>query len=100
MFADYRVPQILRHINILQYDEDLSKMIDSETELPYSSPAEVEIRAATVLAVEKIMAKIRQDDFLSPKITNSYEVDWLLWQMGEKRLAEMKPHHKVLSIFY
>ena len=75
-------------------------MIDTEAELPYSSPAEVEIRAATVVAVERIMSRIRKDDFLSAQVKNSYEVDWLLWQMGEKKLGEMKAHHKVLSIFY
>ena len=30
MFADYRVPQILRHVGILKYSEELARMIDSE----------------------------------------------------------------------
>jgi len=55
MFADYRVPQILRHLGIFQYSAELADAIDSEKELPYSSKWEVEIRAATVLAVETIL---------------------------------------------
>lgn len=100
MFADYRVPQILRHLGIFEYTEHLEKMIDSEQELAYSSKEEIEIRAATVMAVEEIKQRIEKDEYLCQKIHYSYEIDWLLWQMGEKALGEMKPHHQVLSIFY
>ena len=79
MFADYRVPQILRQLEIMEYNEDLASKIDSEVELAYSSPEEVEIRASTVMAVELIIQKIRADPMLSEHITCSYEVDWLLW---------------------
>lgn len=52
MFADYRVPQILRHRGIFTYSDALATAIDSEAELAYSSPLEVELRAATVMTVE------------------------------------------------
>ena len=57
--------------------------------MAYSSAEEIEIRAATVLAVDEIMAKIKSSGGTLP-ITCSYEVDWLLWQMGEKALAEAR----------
>ena len=37
MFADYRVPQILREFNILQYSPALAQLVDSESILEYSS---------------------------------------------------------------
>ena len=101
MFADYRVPQILRHLGIMEYSEELAQKIDNKVELSYSSEEEVEIRAATITAVDLIAEVIRKE---GPPMTNhikySYEVDWLLWQMGEKTLNELKEHHRVLSIFY
>ncbi|CDW83988.1 UNKNOWN [Stylonychia lemnae] len=100
MFADYRVPQILRHVGIFQYSEELANKIDNEIELPYSSTDEVEIRAQTVVAVEMILGKVKENQVLNQKIKYSFEIDWLLWQMGENNLDSMKPHHKVLSIFY
>ena len=60
MFADYRVPQILRHRGIFIYNDALAKAIDSETELAYSSELEVELRAATIVTVDRILAMIKQ----------------------------------------
>ena len=54
MFADYRVPQILRHIDILDYSPDLEAKIDNHVELPFSCEEEVALRAATVMAVDAI----------------------------------------------
>ena len=65
MFADYRVPQILRQLDIFEYSEGLAEKIDKEVELAYSSKEEVEMRAATVIAVEHIITKIKEDEFLS-----------------------------------
>lgn len=42
----------------MKYSPVLSELIDAEKELDYSSNFEVEIRALTVIAVEKILAKI------------------------------------------
>lgn len=59
MFADYRVPQILRHLGIFEYSDELAKLIDTETELGFSSRYEVELRACTIMAVDMIMAEIK-----------------------------------------
>ena len=68
MFADYRVPQILRELNILKYSSTLSQLVDSEVELAYSSDYEVEIRALTIVAVEEILARIKSSEVLSKEI--------------------------------
>ena len=79
MFADYRVPQVLRHLGIMEYSEALAIKIDSCEELSHGSTDEIEIRAATVVSVERILAKIREDPTLTAVIKHSFEVDWLLW---------------------
>ena len=95
MFADYRVPQVLRHLGIMEYSEALATKIDNCEELSHGGSDEIEIRAATVVAVERILAKISEDPALTVAIKHSYEVDWLLWQLGEKTLDSMKEHHRV-----
>ncbi len=102
MFADYRVPQILRHRGVFTYSETLANAIDKEVEIAYSSELEVELRAATISTVDLIFKKAQESgsEKLKSQLTKAFQVDWILWQLGEKSLNEMLPHHKVLSIYY
>lgn len=96
MFADYRVPQLLRHFGVLGYDLPLAAAVDHLQEVPFGSPQEVEIRAATVVAVEMLRKQLLAkglDLFV-------VEVDWLLWQMGEESKDQIKPHHRTMTIYY
>jgi hypothetical protein len=51
MFADYRVPQILNEYKILEYTKELQQTIENKVELCSGCEEEVEIRAATIIAV-------------------------------------------------
>ena len=51
---DYILPNLLRHLGIISYSPALADAIDSLTEIPAGSAREVEIRAATVQAIEAI----------------------------------------------
>lgn len=96
MFADYRVPQILRHMGIIEYSDALANMIDSKMEISFGSEEETEIRVATIVAVEKLQKELAKNGL------NLYvcEVDWLLWQWGEKMKDDIAPHHRTLTIYY
>lgn len=52
MFADYRVPQILYHYNIIQYSNELLNIINNQNIIPIHHFYEIAIRSATVTAVE------------------------------------------------
>ncbi len=57
---------------------------------------EIEIRAATVEAVERIHeVMVGQGSKL-----HVIELDWLLWQIGESQLNSLPPHHRTLTVFY
>uniref|UniRef100_A0A7S2UWC3 Queuosine 5'-phosphate N-glycosylase/hydrolase n=1 Tax=Fibrocapsa japonica TaxID=94617 RepID=A0A7S2UWC3_9STRA len=96
MFADYRVPQILEHRGVLKYSQRLCQMIVSEEEIPAGSDMEIEIRAATIQAVEMLQHILEKNDV---KLT-SVEIDWLLWQEGEKLKENIQKHHKTRTMFY
>ncbi|TYZ67853.1 hypothetical protein PybrP1_003268 [[Pythium] brassicae (nom. inval.)] len=96
MFADYRVPQVLRPEGVLEYSEPLARLVDSKTEIPSGSEMEVEIRAATIQAVEQIHAQMEELGH-SLKVV---ELDWLLWQIGEGRKDALLPHHRTLTVYY
>ena len=59
--ADYKIPQTMRAIGILEYSNDLSKTIDSRLEIELSSSYEVEIRASMLVVIDYISKKINID---------------------------------------
>ena len=96
MFADYRVPQILKAKGVLIYDKHLTDLINNKTEIPHGSKEEVEIRAATIQSVEQIRNLLESKG----KKFMSIQVDVYLWEEGEKIKDKIEPHHRTLSIFY
>lgn len=96
MFADYRVPQILRHMGVMVYSAELSRKVDALEEIPFGSAEEIEIRAATIVAVERLQQCLQDQG----RTLLVLEVDWLLWQWGEAIKDTIKPHHRTLTIYY
>lgn len=96
MFADYRVPQVLRPEGVMIYSPKLAELVDSKSEIPAGSEMEVEIRAATIQSVEMLHDKmVTQGHHLQV-----IELDWLLWQIGEDNKKSLQPHHRTWSIYY
>ena len=94
-FADYKLPQVLRELGALAYSERLARRIDDWQELAPGEPAEVEIRAATIVAVERLRSQLAAGG----RDLCSYEVDWLLWALSQE-LFPMRPHPRVRTIYY
>jgi len=95
-FADYKLPQILRALGILEYSPSLARKVDAQIELTASSAAEVEIRAATLWAVEFLRDALAQRG----RKLWSIQVDWILWEASQARFEGMKPYHRVRTIYY
>jgi Queuosine salvage protein len=95
-FADYKLPQVLRQVGVLQYESSLAEKVDRLILLEPGSPEEVEIRANTVLAVELIKEELGR----AGKKLKAYEIDWLLWNLGQEDQFRKKPYHRTVSIFY
>ncbi|CAH0521210.1 unnamed protein product [Peronospora belbahrii] len=95
-FADYRVPQVLHPEGVIVYSSELAKLVDSKVEIVAGSEMEIEIRAATIQAVEMLHKQmLRQGNHL-----HVIELDWLLWQIGEDNKEDLLPHHRTWSIYY
>ncbi|PIN08112.1 Cobyrinic acid a,c-diamide synthase [Handroanthus impetiginosus] len=95
MFADYIVPAVLQQLGVLKYSPSLSKMIESNQEISSGSEEEVELRACSVHAVEKIRELIHRK---SGKQVLSVELDLWLWAFGVQ--CRSLQHHRTLSIYY
>ncbi|VDK70120.1 unnamed protein product [Cylicostephanus goldi] len=52
IFADYRVPQALAYLGVLEYSNELFEILSKKQRLESGSPVEVELRGATIWACE------------------------------------------------
>jgi hypothetical protein len=95
-FADYKLPQVLRHVGVLDYSARLAERIDGLIYLDPGSPEEVEIRANTIWAVEMIRQELER---LGRKL-RAFEIDWILWNLGQDDEFRRKPYHRTVTIFY
>ncbi|KAF9452911.1 hypothetical protein P691DRAFT_793687 [Macrolepiota fuliginosa MF-IS2] len=120
MFADYRVPQILHHLRILDYPSSLMHLLKSGADLPPGCREEVSLRAASITAVERVRDKIVQalssscPDQGEPErieVVSSVIIDFYLWDLakrienGEERVegietSDLAPIHHTRSIWY
>ncbi len=94
-FADYRLPQILRHLGIIEVDADLAERIDSERELAAGSMAEVELRAATIIAVERMSQALAARGLDAPP----WRIDCHLWDRSHDPSVRVA-HHRTRTIYY
>lgn len=69
-FADYQIPKVLRGLGILEYEAGLAKKVDDGSLLESCGEEERAIRAATIVACERIA----QEKKVSPA-----QLDFWLW---------------------
>lgn len=96
VFADYKVPQVLRRFGILVYDDDLAGRIARYELIPAGSPEEVEIRAATIWACELLRRAMAARGIT----LHAFELDWTLWVAGQFLPRESEPYHRTRTVFY
>ncbi|CAN6562865.1 hypothetical protein ACFX13_028090 [Malus domestica] len=95
IMADYIVPAVLRQLGVLKYSATLASTIEANTQIVAGSEEEVELRACSIYAVEKMKELISMK---SGKKVLSIELDLWLWSFGIQCPALQ--HHRTLSIYY
>ncbi len=95
-FADNLVPHVLRREGVLVYDADLARRIDAEELLVAGSREEVEIRAAAVHVVERLVEGIRR----AGGRARALELDFLLWNRGQRPEIKAHPRHRARTTYY
>lgn len=103
MFADYRIPQILRTLQCLWYSDPLASHLMSLYPVEPKSDYEIELRGCSIWAVEVIKREILKNHPTSH--INSVLIDFYLWDTA-KELQEHHggdfdiPCHRTRTIFY
>ncbi len=94
--ADYRLPQLMRHLGILTYSEELGEIVDTMKVIEKNSVYESEIRGSTIKVNEEIR-KILEKKF-GQEVT-AIDVNDFLW-ISAKTTEKMKPYHLVRTTMY
>nr|CAD2134663.1 unnamed protein product [Meloidogyne enterolobii] len=114
MFADYRVPQALAYLNVLEYGNGLLENLKNNKLLKCGGEEEVQIRGFSIEACELILNEIKnicetRKNSINPetfkKLNNFTCVDvdvwlWLWRRANAQKIEESVPFHKCRSIFY
>jgi hypothetical protein len=94
LFADYKLPQVLRHLGILRYKKGMAEKVDNLVEL--TTLEGDTIRLATVCAGEYILDHLTK---IFPH-ANAIHLDSLLWLRSQDAVTRMCPYHRTRSIYY
>lgn len=90
-FADYRLPQILRFLEILRPSRALHERLEDRERIAVGSEEEVALRAATVHAAERLRQAWD---------TDALRVDYWLWSTAVTRDWEMPAFHRTRTTDY
>ncbi len=95
IFADYKLPQVLRYTGVLEYEPQLAARVDAQDLIQQGSEAEIEIRAATIWACELLQQYLINHD----RPVHAAQIDQHLWSLGQQA-QQMQPYHRTRTIFY
>ena len=91
--SDYKIPQVLRALNLVSYNEELANLVDNKIEIKPNSEYEVEIRATVVYVINKIR------ELLGNKI-NAIDLNDYIWLMSKNKDLPKKPYHLTRNTNY
>lgn len=94
-FADYRLPQYLRHVGVIRLEPDLASPIDSQREIPAESQEEIELRCATVVGADLLRQALAQRGLTLP----AWHLDFVLWERSHDPNVSV-PHHRTRTVYY
>ena len=83
--ADYKIPQTLRALGIIEYDYELSNIVDTKHELDISSKYEVEIRASQIVVINYIKSKLKE--------VKAIDINDYLFTYSKKVKNIVSPYH-------
>ena len=91
--SDYKIPQVMRGLGILEYSDKLSNIIDNKKEIEVNSEYEIEIRANMLVAIDLIKKKLEN------KVC-AIDINDYIWSQGRNKTIELKPYHLTRNTNY
>jgi len=91
--ADYKIPQVMQGFGILEYDTELSSLLETKIEIEVNSEYEVEIRASMIVVINYIYEQIG-------KSIDRIDINDFIWGKGQDKTKKYKPYHLTRTTSY
>lgn len=91
--ADYKIPQVMQGFGILEYDIELSSLLENKTEVEENSEYEVEIRASMIVVINYIWEQINRS-------IDRIDINDFIWGKGQDKTKKYKPYHLTRTTSY
>ncbi len=91
--ADYKIPQVMHLLGILEYSEELLNFIKNKVEIEENYKYEVEIRASMIVVIDYIWNK-------SGKVTDRIVINDYIWLKGQDKKLNFIPYHRTRTSSY
>ncbi len=89
--ADYKIPQIMRSLGLISYNEELSNLVDKKIEIAEGSDYEIEIRASMIVVISEIGKRLN-----IPLI----DINDFIWVLGQDKSIKVLPYHLTRTVDY
>ena len=100
LFADNLIPHVLRMEGVLEYDPGLLQRIESGVLIEHDSPEEVEMRAAAVQVVERMVERLGTSVRSGERVIDARMLDHWLWYRGQSPAIKASPRHRSRTSAY
>lgn len=91
--SDYKIPQVLRGLGILDYNLELANLVNNKIEILENSKYEIEIRASMIIVINMIKEKL--DGNIA-----AIDINDIIWGMGQDKSKKLKPYHLTRTLNY
>lgn len=91
--ADYKIPQVMRNLGMLEFNEELANLVDNLIEIPSGSEMEIEIRANNIVIIDYIYKKLDGS-------TTRININDFIWLLGQDKSKMTKPYHRTKTMNY
>ncbi|MDD3186864.1 MAG: queuosine salvage family protein [Bacilli bacterium] len=97
VFADYKIPQLMRALDFISYSYKLSKIVDSTEEIKKNSYLEIEIRASIIQVTDYIVKQLKKQNI---EVNSAYLDSYMFNTIKTSKDLITKPHHQVRTTNY
>lgn len=91
--ADYKIPQVMNALGMLEYEYDLEYKLARKEELQEDSIEEIEIRANDLVVIDYIYEKLNRE-------VCRMDINDYIWLLGQDKSKINKNYHRTRTIRY